>query len=105
MAARCVFIGDELSAAGWRLAGADCHRPALADTPELLRAMRRTLGCDDEPGLILITAEYAAALPPALLAEALAAQCPPCVVVPDTRGRVAPEDLTATLKRQLGLAG
>ncbi|MCG6940246.1 MAG: V-type ATP synthase subunit F [Thiohalocapsa sp.] len=104
MAARCVFIGDELSAAGWRLAGADCRTPAPAETPDLLRALLRTARDEAPVGLILITAEYAAALPQALLEEALAAQRPPCVVVADARGRVAPADLTAALKRQLGLA-
>ena len=100
MPSRCVFIGDELSAAGWRLAGADCHTPPAGKLLELLRALRG----DEQVGLILITAEYARELPQALLAEVLAAQCPRCVVVADVRGRVAPPDLTAALKRQLGLA-
>jgi vacuolar-type H+-ATPase subunit F/Vma7 len=100
MASRCVFIGDELSAAGWRLAGAECHTPALPETAALLRALRQAR----QPALILISAEYAAALPGALRDEALAAQRPPFVVVADVRGRVEPPDLTAALKRQLGLA-
>jgi vacuolar-type H+-ATPase subunit F/Vma7 len=100
MTSRCVFIGDELSAAGWRLAGADCRTPALSGMPALLTALRR----DPDLGLILITAEYAAALPTALREEMLAVQRPPCVVVADARGRSAPTDLAAVLKRQLGLA-
>jgi vacuolar-type H+-ATPase subunit F/Vma7 len=100
MPSRCVFIGDQLSATGWRLAGADCHAPPAGKLPELLRALRG----DGQVGLILVTADYARELPQALLAEVLAAQCPRCVVVADARGRVEPPDLTATLKRQLGLA-
>ena len=99
MAARCVFIGDEVSAAGWRLAGADCRTPAPAEMPALLQTLRG----DGRLGLLVITAEYAAKLPKPLLDEALAAQRPPCVVVPDARGRQAPRDLAAALKRQLGL--
>jgi vacuolar-type H+-ATPase subunit F/Vma7 len=100
MSARCVFIGDELSAAGWRLAGADCRTPAPSETAGLLRALRRDARAD----LIVITAEYAAAVPAALREELLAAQRPACVVVADARGHQAPTDLTTTLKRQLGLA-
>lgn len=100
VASRCVFVGDAVSAAGWRLAGADCRTPAQPEVAALLRELRRDAGV----GLIILTAETAAALPAPLRAEALAAQRPPCVVVADARGRMAPADLTAALKRQLGLA-
>jgi vacuolar-type H+-ATPase subunit F/Vma7 len=100
MTERCVFIGDEVSAAGWRLAGTHCLAPPPAELPALLQALRRDAGV----GLILITAEYAATLPAVLRTELLAAQRPPCAVVADARGRVEPVDLTAALKRQLGLA-
>ncbi|MGD2021442.1 MAG: Vacuolar H+transporting two-sector ATPase F subunit [Thiohalocapsa sp.] len=99
-AVRCVFIGDAVSAAGWRLAGAECHTPRAAELPGLLRALRRS----GDVGLIVLTAEWAMHLPPALREEAAASQRPPCVVVADARGRVEPADLTAILKKQLGLA-
>ena len=99
-ASRCIFVGDAVSAAGWRLAGADCRTPAPAELPALLRALRR----ERDVGLIVLTAAAAAELPPALRAEALASQRPPCVVVADARGLSEPADLTAVLKRQLGLA-
>lgn len=100
VAIRCVFIGDAVSAAGWRLAGADCRTPAEPKVAALLRELRRDAGV----GLIILTAETAAALPAALRQEALSTQRPPCVVVADARGRLEPADLTAALKRQLGLA-
>lgn len=99
-AIRCVFVGDAVSAAGWRLAGADCRTPAAADVAASVRALRRDAGV----GLIILTAEAAAELPSALRTEALTAQRPLCVVVADARGRCEPGDLTAALKRQLGLA-
>lgn len=98
--ARCVFLGDAVSAAGWRLAGADCRTPTPAEVAVLLRGLRREV----DVGLLVITAELAAELPAALRDEALAAQRPPCVVVADARGRVAPEDLATASRRQLGLA-
>lgn len=100
MAGRCVFVGDALSAAGWRLAGAACRVPALADTPALVRRLR----ADADVALIVITAEQAAALPAALLEAAIAEQRPPFLVVADIRGQRAPPDHMAALKRQLGLA-
>ncbi|MGD8206635.1 MAG: V-type ATP synthase subunit F [Thiohalocapsa sp.] len=95
---RCVFIGDEVSAAGLRLAGVDCHVPAAAETADLFRRLRGS------SGLIMITAELAAHLPEGLLADAVREQRPPVMVVADIRGRAAPPDVAAALKRQLGLA-
>jgi vacuolar-type H+-ATPase subunit F/Vma7 len=100
MSGRCVFIGDALSAAGYRLAGAHCCTPAKTEVTALLRR----LCVDDDVALVMITAEYAAALPTQMLASALAEQRPPLLVVGDIRGRVEPDDQIATLKRQLGLA-
>lgn len=98
MAGDCVFLGDEVSAAGFRLAGVDCPPTTDAEIPALFRdALARG-------GLVLITAELAGQLPAELLAGALRAQRPPILVVGDMRGRRAPPDLAAALKRQLGLA-
>jgi vacuolar-type H+-ATPase subunit F/Vma7 len=94
----CSFLGDEVSAAGFRLAGVDVHVPG-ADGAEAL--FRRLL---DESQLILITAEAAAGLPADLLARALRAASPMALVVPDLRGRVEPPDLSSLLRRQLGMA-
>jgi vacuolar-type H+-ATPase subunit F/Vma7 len=106
MSGQCVLIGDEVTAAGFRLAGVDCRVPEGAgDGPVGAKAVQRLL--DDvgaQAGLILITAELAGALPDAVLADLLAQQRPPMLVIGDIRGRHRPADLTIALKRQLGLS-
>jgi len=92
-----VFIGDELSAAGFRLAGARVHAPAADETLAVFEAARR------EARLLLVTAAVAAHLPPALLSQALAATQPLLLVVPDVRGRQQPPDLGHRVRRQLGI--
>lgn len=94
----CVFIGDEVSAAGFRLAGLACHTPAPEQVAALFQHAR------GEAGLILITAEYAAHVPEGLLAEAQREQRPLLLVIADIRGRLPPVDIVSALKRQLGLA-
>lgn len=94
----CAFIGDEVSAAGFRLAGVDVHVPAAEQAAGLFR---RLLG---ESQLILITAEVAGWLPQDLLARALRADWPLVLVIPDVRGQVQPPDLSSLLRRQLGMA-
>lgn len=94
----CVFIGDEVSAAGLRLTGLRCLTPA----PEQVR-MAFEEACA-AAGAVLITAEYAQHLPPALLAAALREQQPPTLVLADLREQTSPADLVAALKRQLGMA-
>jgi vacuolar-type H+-ATPase subunit F/Vma7 len=94
----CSFLGDEVSAAGFRLAGVDVHVPE-ADGVEAL--FRRLL---EESQLVLITAEAAAGLPADLLARALRAPSPLTLVIPDLRGRVEPPDLSSLLRHQLGMA-
>ena len=94
----CAFIGDELSAAGFRLAGVDVHVPAARQAADLFR---RLLG---ESQLILITAEVADWLPEDLLARALRVGRPLILTIPDVRGQVQPPDLSSLLRRQLGMA-
>lgn len=94
----CAFIGDEVTAAGFRLAGVEVHVPAPADLPGLLRRL------SGEARLILITAEAARWLPPRVLEQALAADRPLVLVIADVRGRCRPPDAGAALRRQLGMA-
>jgi len=93
----CAFIGDEVSAAGFRLAGVDVHVPAAEGAEALFR---RLMG---EAQLVLITAEAAARLPVDLLTRALRAPRPLVLVIPDLRGRAQPPDLASLLRRQLGM--
>ncbi len=96
---RIVFLGDELSAAGFRLAGAEARVPAAGAEAELFEAALI------EAALVLVTAEIAARLPPARLARALAATRPLTLIVPDVRGRAAPPDLGQAVRGQLGIEG
>jgi vacuolar-type H+-ATPase subunit F/Vma7 len=92
-----VFLGDEASAAGWRLAGVEVRTPPPGEEASFLEWARR------EAALVLLSAEHAARLPPTLLARALTAVAPLVVVVPDARGAAAPPDLARAVRRQLGM--
>lgn len=94
-----VYIGDELSAAGWRLAGASVAVPARGgETAALLQACA---GGDAE--LVLVSAAVAARIDAAALAAAALALTPLVLVVPDPQGAVAAADLAGRLRAQLGL--
>lgn len=94
----CAFIGDEVSAAGFRLAGVEVHVPSRGQAAALFR---RLLG---EVPMVLITAEVSAWLPREELHRAIAADRPLVLVMPDVRGRAQPRDIAAALRRQLGMA-
>ena len=94
----CAFIGDEVSAAGFRLAGVDVHVPAPERIADLFRRLT------GESQLVLITAEVAAWLPEDLLDRTLMAARPLVLVVPDVRDRVSAPDLSPLLRRELGMA-
>ena len=91
----CAFIGDEVTAAGFRLAGARVHLVPPEDAVALLR----------EPAcaLLVITAEVAARIPQPLLEQAAVRPWPLLLVVPDAAGRRSPPNLTVALRRQLGM--
>ena len=95
---RPVFIGDEVTATAYRLAGLDARvaTPAQAAS-QWARALR------EAPPLVLITAECAAALPAEALDAALARLDPPVAIVPDAANRVAPPDLVARVRASLGI--
>ncbi len=92
-----VFIGDEVAAAGWRLAGVDARvtEPG-SEGAELSRALA-------EAQLVLVSAEAAARVPEAQLRAALRRLTPVTVVVPDLREAVPYPNVAARMKRQLGI--
>ena len=92
-----VFIGDAITAAGYRLAGARVIVPGAGETAEALASARR------EASLVVITAELAEHVPAAQLAEATRALSPLVLVVPDARGRVAAPDVVRAVRRDLGV--
>lgn len=92
-----VYIGDEISAAGWRLAGARLAVPAPGEETVALAA-----ACAAAP-LVLVSAAVAQRMDAVALATACSALAPLVLVVPDPQGEVALPDLAARLRRQLGL--
>ncbi|MBL8326793.1 MAG: hypothetical protein JNJ89_17710 [Rubrivivax sp.] len=106
MAPRLHYIGDEIGAAGWRLAGATVQVPAAGHEAQALQA-----ACSQHPGgaaqaggaLVLLSAAVAARIDAAVLQPALAALSPLLLVVPDTQGDEPAPDIAARLRRQLGL--
>lgn len=92
-----VFIGDEASAAGFRLAGVRALSPPPDAVISTVEAAAR------EAPLVLLGAPLAATLPAGLLDRLLAATDSQVVVVPDVRGDAALPDLAAQAHRQLGV--
>ena len=92
-----VYIGDAVSAAGFRLAGLRIHVP---DTTELVMQIEQA--ATDAP-LVLLGADLAAQLPVAELDRLLSAVAPAVVVVPDVRGQADLPDLANRLRQQLGV--
>jgi vacuolar-type H+-ATPase subunit F/Vma7 len=93
-----VFVGDEATAAGFRLAGLDVLTPGAGEVAEVLR----TVIAEDRP-LVLLTAQYAAHVDDQELDEALTALQPLLVIVSDVKELVPLPDLAAQARRALGL--
>lgn len=87
-----VFIGDELTGAGYRLAGADARICEPADAADELARARETAP------LVLIAASHAGGIPE----DQLAIAEPPVIVVSTARG-VPPPDLGERVRRELGV--
>ena len=91
------FIGDEVTAAGFRLAGLRTSVPEPGKEAAVLRR-----ACE-EAQLVLVTAEVAAKVPQSELRTLQGARRPLLLVVPDACGRLPAPDLAAGLRQQLGL--
>jgi len=92
-----VYLGDEVSAAGYRLAGAMVRTPHAGEEAQALRWAR------SNAPLVLISAAVAAGVGDAALRSALSALTPLVLIVPDLAGVVPVPDLAARLRGQLGL--
>lgn len=92
-----IFIGDEISASAYRLAGIEVRTPA----PDALTASLEQASAETD--LVLITAQYAQRLPPGQLAKMQARLRPLLLVVPDVREQVPVPDFAKALRRQLGV--
>lgn len=93
-----IFLGDEASAAGFRLAGIST-RVATAGHEET--AFQQARG---EAAVLLVDARCAARLPPSVLAAAQAAVQPLLLVLPASPEGLPPGDPAAQVRRLLGLA-
>jgi len=96
--ARVYYIGDEATAAGYRLAGAEVRVPTAAEVGDVFRR-----ACESEADLILLSAQFADALPAAEFETALLGDRPLVAVVPDTHGRHATPDVAREVRLALGI--
>jgi vacuolar-type H+-ATPase subunit F/Vma7 len=96
--ARIYYIGDEATAAGYRLAGAETRVPATGETPAVFH---RALA--DGADLVLLSAERAGELEPDELEAALLAGQPLIAIVPDVLARHAAPDLPRRVRCALGI--
>ena len=94
----CALLADEVTAAGFRLAGVDVHVP---DDADLARRFEQL--CEEVP-LVLVTADLARRIPPAVLHRRQRTSRTLVLVIADARGRCEPAALGAALRRQLGMA-
>ena len=92
-----VFIGDELSAAGYRLTGIETQVPEADAAAEALRA-----ACKDA-GLVIMTGELALRVPAREIEAALTAEARAFAIVPDVRMGAPLPDLAKRLRRTLGI--
>ena len=92
------LIGDEVTAAGFRLAGVEIYTP---EDGEVCDRFQWLLG---RVQVVLMTAERAAHVPAMELDRALAQPRPLVLVIPDVRHCVEPPDVGKRLRKQLGMA-
>ena len=91
------FIGDEVSAAGYRLCGVEVH---IANESNALALIREAC---KRASLVLVGSSTAQNLHAAELDDLLANIQPPVLVVPDVSGRHAVPDIASKVNKQLGL--
>ena len=91
------YIGDEVSAAGFRLAGASVIVPIPGRETAALAKARADFA------VVLIDAAVAARISSRDLALARSTIVPLMLIVPDLRGEIAMPDVAARLRAQLGL--
>lgn len=91
------FIGDEVTAAGFRLAGL---RVAVPGPGEAARCFAEA--CEGA-GVIYLTGEAAAGIPAGVLEPARRGADPLVLIVPDLNGRSAPPDMERRILGFLGL--
>jgi vacuolar-type H+-ATPase subunit F/Vma7 len=94
----CALLADEVTAAGFRLAGIEVHVP---DDRELTQRFEQLC---EQVRLVLVTAALAERLPAGVLQRRQRASQTLVLVIPDARGQREPDELGARLRKQLGMA-
>jgi vacuolar-type H+-ATPase subunit F/Vma7 len=94
---KAIFIGDELSSAGFRLTGIEMMMPAPEDVGAALRDARQ------RAGLVIMIAELAKRVPAAELEAAMLAEAPTLAILPDVLFQSEPPDLGKKLRSVLGI--
>jgi vacuolar-type H+-ATPase subunit F/Vma7 len=92
-----IFIGDEVTAAGYRLAGLVTRVPGPGTETAVVEQ------ASGEADLVLVTAEVAEQVQEERLGRLFSALRPLLLVVTDARGRVPVPDISGRLRRQVGV--
>lgn len=92
-----IYLGDEISGAGYRLAGAIVRTSVDGDAATWLAWARA------RAPLVLVSSAVAASIDEAAMQPALTALAPLVAIVPDLHGETPVPDLGARLRAQLGL--
>jgi vacuolar-type H+-ATPase subunit F/Vma7 len=97
MPSKVVYLGDELTAAGFRLAGVSARVPPEGEeTPWLQMAIK-------EAQVVLLGDRCAATISQSTLEAALALRSPLVMVIPAFDGSPAPGDPSVRVRRLLGV--
>lgn len=92
------FIGDEITASGFRLAGVRTYSPA----PELTRGL--FFGLVSDCRCIILSAEAQRQLPPQMLQACVERGHPLLLTVPDAAYRTIPADIRRDIRKRLGMS-
>ena len=92
-----VFIGDELTATGFRLTGLETLTPEPGDVAKAFA------DCRARAALVILTADCARRIPQDELEAALLADAPTVAVIPDVLARVEPSSLARRMRSLLGI--
>ena len=93
-----LYVGDEVTAAGLRLAGVETRAVLPGDAAA---ALREALA--GEHDCVFFSGRLAEFVPDSLLRQALDAREPVFALVPDVLGRGAPADVAHEVRNALGI--
>jgi vacuolar-type H+-ATPase subunit F/Vma7 len=92
-----IYVGDEVTAAGFRLAGIEAIVPAAGTEASAFNE-----ACARAP-LVLVCASIAQRIDEATVRARITASSPPVAVLPDLAGIAPLADIAVRLRRRLGL--